>query len=33
MLVKLKGVHKVKRRLADGSVKEHIYAWRGGPPH
>lgn len=32
MLVKLKGVHKVKRRLADGSVKEHIYAWRGGPP-
>ena len=27
----LKGLHHVKRRLADGSVKHHYYAWRGGP--
>lgn len=31
MLVKIKGIHKVKRRLADGSTRVHYYAWRGGP--
>lgn len=31
MLIRIKGVHKVKRRQADGSVKVHYYAWRGGP--
>lgn len=29
--MKIKGVHRVKRRLADGSVRVHYYAWRGGP--
>lgn len=32
MRVVLKGIHKVKRRLANGETKVHIYAWRGGPP-
>lgn len=27
----LKGIHKVKRKLADGTVRVHYYAWRGGP--
>ncbi len=31
MLVKLKGIHKVKRKLANGQINEHYYAWRGGP--
>jgi integrase len=31
VLVKLKGIHKVKRTLADGQVRWHYYAWRGGP--
>lgn len=31
MRVKIKGIHKVKRKLADGSTKIHYYAWRGGP--
>jgi integrase len=29
--VLLKGVHKVKRRLADGTEATYYYAWRGGP--
>lgn len=29
--VPLKGVHRVRRKLADGSYREHFYAWRGGP--
>jgi integrase len=29
--VVLKGVHKVKGRLASGEVKTYHYAWRGGP--
>ncbi|WP_336057327.1 tyrosine-type recombinase/integrase [Nitratireductor sp. CH_MIT9313-5] len=29
--VELVGVHSVKKRLADGSVKTYYYAWRGGP--
>jgi integrase len=29
--VVLKGIHKVKRRLANGATKIHFYAWRGGP--
>lgn len=31
MRVVLKGLHKVSRRLADGSKRMHFYAWRGGP--
>lgn len=31
MEVKLVGIHRVKRRLANGDVREHFYAWRGGP--
>lgn len=27
----VKGLHKVKRKLADGSTRTHYYAWRGGP--
>jgi integrase len=29
--VVLKGIHKVKMRLATGEVKTYFYAWRGGP--
>ncbi|MGZ2501801.1 hypothetical protein [Rhizobium beringeri] len=29
--MKLKGIHKVKRPLANGEVRIHYYAWRGGP--
>ena len=31
MRVVLKGIHRVKRRLANGETKVHLYAWRGGP--
>ena len=31
MRVVLKGIHKVKKRLASGEIKVHFYAWRGGP--
>lgn len=31
MLVKIKGIHKVKMKLADGSTQTYYYAWRGGP--
>lgn len=31
MRVVLKGIHKVRRRLANGEIKVHFYAWRGGP--
>jgi hypothetical protein len=27
----LKGIHKVKKRLASGEIRVHFYAWRGGP--
>jgi integrase len=27
----MKGLHRVTRRLADGSTRTHYYAWRGGP--
>ena len=29
--VRLQGVHRVRRRLADGRVVTYHYAWRGGP--
>jgi integrase len=29
--VVLKGIHKVKKRLASGEIRVHFYAWRGGP--
>lgn len=31
MKVDLVGVHRVKKRLADGTVQQYYYAWRGGP--
>ena len=31
MLVKIKGIHKVRMTLADGSTRIYYYAWRGGP--
>lgn len=31
MRVLLKGVHKVRYRLAGGTVATYYYAWRGGP--
>lgn len=31
MRVVLKGIHKVKSRLASGELKAYFYAWRGGP--
>ena len=27
----LKGLHRVRKRLADGTERTHYYAWRGGP--
>jgi integrase len=29
--VNLKGVHRVRKRLASGALAEYHYAWRGGP--
>ena len=31
MRVRLKGVHRVRKRLADGTLRTYHYAWRGGP--
>lgn len=31
MRVVLKGIHRVRRKLANGEMKVHFYAWRGGP--
>lgn len=31
MRVQLKGIHRVRVRLADGSIGRYHYAWRGGP--
>lgn len=31
MRVKLKGVHKVRKKLATGKTATYYYAWRGGP--
>lgn len=31
MKIALKGLHRVERRLANGGVSLHFYAWRGGP--
>jgi integrase len=31
MRVRLKGINSVQKHLADGSVKEYWYAWKGGP--
>ena len=31
MRVVLKGIHRVKRRLANGETRVHFYAWRSGP--
>src|SRR5262245_20113452 len=32
MRVRLKGINKVHKRLADGSWRTYWYAWKGGPP-
>lgn len=29
--VEIKGIHRVRRKLANGKTREHHYAWRGGP--
>lgn len=29
--VELKKIHRVKRKLSDGTFRRHHYAWRGGP--
>lgn len=31
MRVNLKGVHRVRKKLSDGTRREYHYAWRGGP--
>src|SRR5262249_21490789 len=31
MHARLKGIHRVERKLADGRSRFHYYAWRGGP--
>ena len=31
MRVHLKGIHHVRKRLANGQIKDFCYAWRGGP--
>jgi hypothetical protein len=31
MRVRLKGLHFVRMKLANGRVQEYVYAWRGGP--
>ncbi len=31
MIIVIKGIHKVKRKQANGTIKTHYYAWRGGP--
>jgi hypothetical protein len=31
MRVQLKGVLHVRKKLADGEVRDYWYAWRGGP--
>lgn len=29
--VRLKGIHRIKKRLANGTTRLYFYAWRGGP--
>ena len=31
MRVRLKHIHRVRKRLATGQVQTYYYAWRGGP--
>ena len=31
MRIRLKGLHRVRMRLADGTITTYWYAWRGGP--
>lgn len=31
MRVNIKGIHRVRKTLADGSKRTYLYAWRGGP--
>lgn len=31
--IEFRGVHRVRRRLTDGTMREHHYAWRGGPKY
>ena len=32
MRVRLKGINRVKKRLASGEEVTYHYAWKGGPP-
>ena len=31
VVTELKGVHKVRKKLASGKIVYYYYAWRGGP--
>ena len=31
MRVRLKGINRVRKKLADGTVETYYYAWKGGP--
>jgi len=31
MYVRMKGLNRVRKRLADGSTATYYYAWKGGP--
>jgi integrase len=32
MRIRLKGVNRITKRLADGTLRTYWYAWKGGPP-
>jgi hypothetical protein len=32
MRIRLRGINRVTKRLADGSKRTYWYAWKGGPP-
>jgi hypothetical protein len=32
MRIRLKGINRVGKRLADGTTRTYWYAWKGGPP-
>ena len=32
MRVRLRGINRITKRLADGTLRTYCYAWKGGPP-
>ena len=32
MRIRLKGINRITKRLADGTTRTYWYAWKGGPP-